>query len=61
MAAGSNNNVLVGVREREDDRMEKLFMEAWLKQSEEMSEYHASVKRSMGVSFGKRAGKVTIL
>ena len=61
MTAGSDDNVLVGVKEREDERMKKLSIEAWLKRSEEMREYHASVRRSRGVSFGKEAGKVIIL
>ena len=61
MTASSDDSVLVGVKEREDERMKKLSMEAWLNRSEERREYYASVRRSRGVSFGKEAGKVIIL
>ena len=60
MTASSDDSVLVGVKEEEDEMIKKISMEAWEKQNEDRKEYYAGIRRSRGVSFGKEVGKVII-
>ena len=59
--ASSDDSVLVGTREEEDEKIKESSVAKWLRQNRERRDYYAGIRKpSRGISFGKEVGKVII-